>query len=87
MREINRIIMRNSGVILLIDRPLEMIMSDIKLDRRPKLAAKGLAGVEELYNERIDTYHAAADLSITNEGSYYEGVSQLQRLLQSRFQV
>ena len=45
LRENNRAIMRNHGVIVLIDRPLEEIMGDIKLDRRPLLAQKGLSEV------------------------------------------
>lgn len=87
MRPINQTIMKASGVIVLIDRPLEMIKSDIKLDRRPMLAKKGLEGVDELYEKRIDTYHAAADMAIHNEGSYHEGVSELQKLILTRFQL
>ena len=37
MNPINRHIMRSWGTIVLIDRPLEDILSDIKLDRRPTL--------------------------------------------------
>jgi len=87
MREINRRIMKNSGVILLIDRPLEMIRSDIKLDRRPMLAQKGLDGVDELYEQRIDTYRAAADLVLANNGGYFEGVNGMVKLIQSKFVV
>lgn len=87
MREINQTIMKASGVIVLIDRPLEQIKSDIKLDRRPMLAKKGLDGVDELYEKRSPTYHSAADLSIINDGSYFEGVNKLQRLIQNRFQL
>lgn len=87
VRPINQTIMKASGVIVLIDRPLEMIKSDIKLDRRPMLAKKGLEGVDELYAQRIDIYRSAADLSIANNGSYYEGVNQLQRLILTRFQL
>ena len=38
LRDVNREIMRNTGVIVLLDRPLEEIMGDIKLNRRPLLA-------------------------------------------------
>ena len=87
MREINRRIMVSNGVLLLVDRPLELIMSDIKLDRRPLLAAKGLDEVERLYHERIDTYRDAADLVLNNNGSYYDGVSGLQKLLRMNFSL
>ena len=85
MREINRLIMRNHGVILLIDRPLEHILSDIKLDRRPLLAQKGLGEVERLYRERIDTYRACADLVLVNDHDYFESVNAMERLLREHF--
>lgn len=81
MREENRAIMRNFGVIILIDRPLEDIMSDIKLDRRPLLAQKGLSEVERLYHERIDTYRAAADIVLDNSQGYHAGVYNLDRIV------
>lgn len=87
MREVNRNIMRNHGVILLIDRPLEDIMSDIKLDRRPMLARKGLSEVERLYHERIDVYRAAADAVLDNSHGYYAGVAGMEKLLRSMFNI
>ena len=86
-REVNRRIMRDHGVLLHIDRPLELIMSDIKLDRRPLLAAKGLPEVERLYHERINIYRGLADLSLVNDGSYYDGVNGLEKLIRSHFNV
>ena len=83
MREENRAIMRNFGAIILIDRPLEDIMSDIKLDRRPLLAQKGLSEVERLYHERIDTYRAAADIVMDNSQGYHAGVYNLDRIVRS----
>lgn len=85
LRDVNRQIMRNHGVIVLIDRPLEQIMSDIRLERRPLLARKGLGEVERLYNERIDKYRAAADAVLDNSMGYQMGVYNLQRLIQTMF--
>ena len=81
MREENRAIMRNSGLILLIDRPLEQILGDIKLDRRPLLAKKGLGEVERLYHARIDTYRAAADLVLDNSQGYQAGMMNMEKLI------
>lgn len=81
LREENRRIMRNHGLIVLIDRPLRDIMSDIKLDRRPLLAQKGLGEVERLYHERIDTYRAAADAVLDNGRGYQAGMSTLEQYL------
>ena len=87
MRDLNRQIMRNHGVIILIDRPLEDILSDIKLDRRPMLAQKGLPEVERLYRERIDTYRAAADAVLDNSHGYHAGVAGLEKLIFTMFNI
>ena len=87
MRDINRAIMRNHGVIVLIDRPLQDIMSDIKLDRRPLLARKGLGEVERLYHERIGVYRSVADAVLDNSHGYYAGLSGLEKLIRTMFSV
>lgn len=85
MREHNRAIMRNHGVIILIDRPLDEIMSDIKLDRRPMLAAKGLGAVEDIYNERIDVYRELADAVLDNSYGFHMGLLNLEKLIGQMF--
>lgn len=87
LRETNRTIMRNHGVIILIDRPLEDIMSDIKLDRRPLLAQKGLGEVERLYHERIDIYRSVADAVLDNGHGYHAGMYGLEKLIRTMFNV
>ncbi len=88
LSNVNRELMRNMGVIILIDRPLDQILSDIKLDdRRPNLIGQGLGEVERLYADRIGVYRGAADLTMVNDGSYYSGVSSLERLLKTRFRI
>lgn len=81
LRDNNRAIMRNHGVIVLIDRPLEDIMSDIKLDRRPLLAQKGLSEVERLYHERIAIYRSVADIVLDNSHGYHAGVRELESIV------
>lgn len=85
MRENNRILMRNHGVILFIDRPLDQILSDIKLDRRPLLAQKGLGEVERLYQERIGVYRGIADAVLDNGNGYHAGMVGFEKLLRSMF--
>ena len=85
MRKENRDIMRNHGYIVLIDRPLNDIMSDIKLDRRPLLAQKGLGEVERLYRDRIETYRSAADYVLDNSRGYTNGMLGLERILKTLF--
>ena len=87
MRPENLAIMRNHGIILLVDRPREEIMGDIKLNRRPMLAAKGLPEVERLYHERIDVYRAAADVVLDNSHGYYAGLAGMEKIIRCHFNL
>ncbi len=87
LRDENRAIMRSNGLILLIDRPLEDIMSDIKLDRRPLLAKKGLGEVERLYHERIDIYRSVADVVLRNSNGYHNAMTALEQFLKWQFSL
>ena len=87
LRENNREIMRNHGIIVLVDRPLEEIMGDIKLNRRPMLAAKGLPEVERLYHERIETYRSAADVVLDNSHGYYAGLAGMEKIIRRLFNL
>lgn len=85
LRELNRTIMQNHGFIILVDRPLQEIKGDIKLDRRPLLAAKGLDEVDRLYEARIDIYRAVADRVLDNSRGYFAGVDGMERIIRSLF--
>ena len=87
LRDVNREIMRNTGVIVLLDRPLEEIMGDIKLNRRPLLAQKGLGEVERLYHERIELDRKAADATLDNSHGYQAGMYGLQKLITTMFNI
>ena len=80
----NRHIMRSWGRIVWIDRPLEEILTDIKLDRRPTLRDGGLAEVERVYHERIPVYRALADITLKNDKGYHMAVYILTRLVRER---
>ena len=85
MNPVNRKIMRSWGAIVLIDRPLEEILGDIKLDRRPTLRDGGLAEVERIYHERIPVYRELADVVLKNNQGYHMAVYTLVRLIRERF--
>ena len=80
----NRRIMRSWGTIVLIDRPLEEILGDIKLDRRPELRPGGLEEVERVYRERIPIYRALADVTLRNDQGYHMALYILTRLVKER---
>ena len=81
----NRHIMRAWGTIVLIDRPLEEILTDIKLDRRPELRDGGLSEVERVYKELIPVYRQLADITLRNDQGYHMAVYTLCRLVRERF--
>ena len=82
MNPVNRHIMRAWGTIVLIDRPLEEILTDIKLDRRPTL--NDLEEVERVYHERIPIYRELADITLSNDKGYHMAVYILTRLVRER---
>ena len=84
MNPVNRHIMRAWGTIVLIDRPLEEILTDIKLDRRPTLRDGGLTEVERVYHERIQVYRDLADIVVRNDQGYHMAVYTLNRLVRER---
>lgn len=81
LRKMNCDIMRNSGIIVLVDRPIEQILSDIKLDRRPMLAQKGMSGVVDLYKERMPIYRTLADAVLDNSKGYHNGLADLEGIV------
>lgn len=74
-------IMKNHGIIVHIDRPLDQILSDIKMDRRPNLAGGSYEDVIMLYNQRIGHYRAAADYRLDNSMGYAMGATNLVSLV------
>ncbi len=75
-------IMKNHGVIIHIDRPLDQIMSDIKTDRRPLLAGGSHEDVIDQYNQCIGHYRAAADYRLDNSKGMVVGLKALMELVE-----
>lgn len=79
----NVTLMKNHGVIVHIDRPLDQILSDIKLDRRPTLAGGSREDVIHQYNTRIGHYRAAADYRLDNSKGFVVGVKNLTEMIEN----
>ena len=77
LREENRKIMRAQGTIVLIDRPIDDILMDIRAEKRPLLAQKGREEIEKIYNERIPIYRQIADIVLDNGKGFHNGLSAL----------
>lgn len=81
LREYNRRLMKNSGVIVLIDRPIDDIMLDIRAEKRPLLAQKGKEEIERIYNERMPIYREAADIVMDNGNGFHNGLATLEEIV------
>ncbi len=73
----NVTIMKNHGVIIHVDRPLDQILSDIKTDRRPTLSGGSHEDIIEEYSRQIGFYKAAADYRLDNSKGFAIGLKNL----------
>ncbi len=67
-RKENLDILKNSGIVVFINRPLEMILGDVDTTHRP-LLKDGKQRLTTLYNRRIALYKAACDVEIENSAA------------------
>lgn len=81
LREENRRMMKDHGYIVLIDRPIDDIMVDIRAEKRPLLAQKGREEVERIYSERMPIYRGIADVSLDNGNGFHNGLSGLEEIV------
>ena len=81
LRELNRSLMKNHGIIVLIDRPIDDIMLDIRAEKRPLLAQKGREEIERIYNERMPIYRSAADIVMDNGNGFHNGLASLEEIV------
>ena len=77
------LLMQNHGVIIHVDRPLDQILSDIKMDRRPTLAGGSHENVIDQYNERIGHYRACADYRLDNSHGFAIGLQTLTQMVEN----
>ncbi len=81
LREENRILMRNHGVIVLIDPPIDRSMLDIRAEKRPFLAPKGRDEIERIYHERMPIYRSVADTVMDNGNGFHNGLAALEEIV------
>ncbi|MCL1855358.1 MAG: shikimate kinase [Clostridia bacterium] len=80
LREENRRIMKDQGYIVLIDRPLDDIMMDIRAEKRPLLVRKGREEIDRIYRERMPIYRSIADVVLENGSGFHNGVRGLEEI-------
>ncbi len=85
MNPVNAKIMRNYGSIILLDRPVERILEDLRPENRPLLRDDPEGRLRELYGERMPVYRALADVTVRNDGDADAAVAMLVRVLKDRY--
>ncbi|MBT9832285.1 shikimate kinase [Clostridium baratii] len=66
-RDINIEILRESGIIVFINRPTEKILEDVDISKRP-LLKNGKERLYKLYDERFCKYKNSCHIEVLNEG-------------------
>ncbi len=74
LREDNMRLLRESGLVVFIDRPVEEIIRKINVKKRPILAQGGKEKLYQLKRERYALYRKYAHLRVVNRGTFSEGV-------------
>ena len=78
MRDENRRLMRAHGYVVLIDRPIDDILLDIRAEKRPLLAQMGHEEIERIYEERMPIYRGVADVVLDNGNGFHSGLAALE---------
>ena len=85
MNPVNRKILRGFGSVILLDRPPEKILEDLRTEERPLLRENPEEKLWELYKQRMPIYRQLADVTIRNDGDYLTAGAILARVLKERY--
>lgn len=69
-------LLRNRGIIIFINRPLEKIAEKIDVGNRP-LLENNYESLKKLYDERIELYKKFCDYEIVNDKTIKDAVNQI----------
>ena len=83
-REENIRLMRSSGYVVWLNRPLEEMIADVRQDTRPNLAGDKEERMRALFAQREALYRRAAHLEYDNRLPPMQSAGELARLLFSR---
>lgn len=74
--------LKKNGIIIFINRPLENIISDVDVSKRP-LLKEGKEKIYKLYKERYDLYKKYCDYEIMNDDKLEEVVSEIESIFRN----
>ena len=83
-REENIALMRKSGLVVWLNRPLEDMIADVRQDTRPNLAGDKEERMRTLYAAREPLYRAAAHIAFSNHMPPHQAAQQLLRMLEAQ---
>ena len=74
--------LKKNSIVVFIDRPVENILGDIEVEKRP-LLANGKEVLYKLYDERYELYKSYCDYRVENIGSLEDVVNSIANLMKS----
>lgn len=80
---INREILRKSGFVVFIDRPVKNIVEDVDIKSRP-LLKNGADEVYNLYEERYNLYEETSHVKVLNDGLIRDTIDNIKKSLSGR---
>lgn len=79
-RKENIDILKDDSIIIFLDRPVEKILEDVDVSKRPLLKG-GKEKLLNLYKERYDLYKEAADKIIVNDATMYDVIEKFREVI------
>ena len=73
--------LKEKGVIIFIDRPLEKIRQDIEIKGRPLLEASGKDHLDQMYADRYPLYQEYSDYQVVNNASFDDLLEDIARII------
>lgn len=73
-------VLMRTGIIIFINRPLELILSDVDTENRP-LLKEGKEKLYTLFQERYSLYKEYCDYEIENSGDLQEVINEVERII------
>jgi shikimate kinase len=80
-RKENMDYLKNNSIIIFLNRPIEMIISDINISTRP-LLKDSIENLQKLYNERFYLYREYCDYELLNDKTIDDAVNNIIALIE-----
>lgn len=77
----NSEVLKENGIIIYIDRPIDRILTDVEIQNRP-LLKEGSQKLYDLYKQRDKAYKVAANIHIINDDTLEVVVDRISKAIQ-----